>query len=727
MNSASTRRLLLVSFVSLFLELLLIRWISTEVRLFAHLKNLALIACFTGLGIGYGMRRRVVPLSVTFVGTAALVVLSLPESLLGVASLKGLSRYILFTEIYSWMPQAPPLIMGAGLSALLAVFTVIVFIFIPLGQILGEIFRASAHPLTDYTLNVVASLVGILTFTLLSVEGTPPWVWFACTFLPLLFVLPRRLGTWTVALASLAVMLTAPLWLPDSPYRLMLEWSPYQKLQVWGIEARPAGPGQWMLEGAYARPEGAVMYALDVNDTAMMWLLDMSNEAMARHPWLKRPGKIEWYDFPYHIVRAPVRVLVIGAGGGNDTAAALRHGSGHVDAVEIDPSIAAVGRRFHPEHPYDDPRVTVHINDARRYLAATDQKYDLIVFAQLDNTDYNAMSNLSNIRMDSYIYTRECFAQAFRLLAPDGVMVVNFGANDACGRRTVRMLSDATGQMPRSFRNDLQFLFPGQQNTYVIDPSDRLGAALRTDATLATWVAEREARWTPDTDAPDVCDDWPYWFLPKKQIPSLQLIVTVLIVLVSIVLVRLLLPGESRTVSWHFFFLGAAFMLLEVHSITRVALLLGATWLPNAAVISAVLVMIVVANLVVARFKPPVTFSYALLFAAMALQLLPQQWYLNPGSPLSLGVTLFVYALPLFFAGLIFGRSFDGSEAPDDALRSNLLGAICGGLLESLSFVFGMQALVYVVFVLYALSWAALGRRSPIIDVAGLEVTRPAV
>ena len=710
--SPSTRRLLLVSFVSLFLELLLIRWISTEVRLFAHLKNLALIACFTGLGIGYGIRRRAVPLWVTFVGTAALVVFSLPESLIGVASLKGLARYVLFTDLYSWTPQASPLVMAAGFFALLVVFTTIVFIFMPLGQMLGDIFRASTHPLTDYTLNVLASLAGILTFTLLSVEGTPPWVWFLCAFVPLLLVVPRRLGMWAVALGALGIMLATPSWIPDSPYRLALEWSPYQKLQVWRIEAQPAGPGQWSLQGGDARAEGATMYALDVNDTAMMWLLDMSKPEMARHPWLERPGKIEWYDFPYHIVGAPARVLVIGAGGGNDTAAALRHGAGHVDAVEIDPSIAAVGRRFHPEHPYDDPRVTVHINDARRYLAATDQRYDLIVYAQLDNTDYNAMSNLSNIRMDSYIYTRECFAQAYRLLAPNGIMVVNFGASEPWGRRTVRMLTDATGQMPRSFRNDLQFLFPGQQNTYVLDPSGRLDGALRTDTVLAAWVAEREARWTPDTDAPDVCDDWPYWFLPKKQVPSLQLIVTVLIVLVSIVLMRFLLPGHARTVSGHFFFMGAAFMLLEVHSITRVALLLGATWLPNAAVISAVLVMIVVANLVVARWKPPVTLSYTLLFAALAIQLLPSQIYLNPGNPLSLGVTLFVYALPLFFAGLVFGRSFDGSTAPDDALRSNLLGAICGGLLESLSFVFGMRALVYVVFALYALSWAALGSAS---------------
>ena len=53
-----------------------------------------------------------------------------------------------------------------------------------------------------------------------------------------------------------------------------------------------------------------------------------------------------------------------------------------------------------------------------------------------------------------------------------------------------------------------------------------------------------------------------------------------------------------------YLFLGAAFMLLETHLITRVALLLGATWICNAAVISAVLLMIVAANVVVEKWKP---------------------------------------------------------------------------------------------------------------------------
>src|SRR5574340_1121196 len=42
----------LISVLGLFLEMLLIRWIGTEVRIFAYLQNTILVVCFLGLGLG---------------------------------------------------------------------------------------------------------------------------------------------------------------------------------------------------------------------------------------------------------------------------------------------------------------------------------------------------------------------------------------------------------------------------------------------------------------------------------------------------------------------------------------------------------------------------------------------------------------------------------------------------------------------------------------------------
>src|SRR4029077_3503192 len=48
----ATGVLFLVSVLGLFLELMLIRWIGTEIRIFAYLQNTVLVVCFMGLGLG---------------------------------------------------------------------------------------------------------------------------------------------------------------------------------------------------------------------------------------------------------------------------------------------------------------------------------------------------------------------------------------------------------------------------------------------------------------------------------------------------------------------------------------------------------------------------------------------------------------------------------------------------------------------------------------------------
>src|SRR5204863_4846056 len=52
MGGFSWRGLTVSSVFGLYLELLLIRWISSEIRIFAYFKNFVLIACFLGFGLG---------------------------------------------------------------------------------------------------------------------------------------------------------------------------------------------------------------------------------------------------------------------------------------------------------------------------------------------------------------------------------------------------------------------------------------------------------------------------------------------------------------------------------------------------------------------------------------------------------------------------------------------------------------------------------------------------
>ena len=143
---------------------------------------------------------------------------------------------------------------------------------------------------------------------------------------------------------------------------------------------------------------------------------------------------VPYYELPYRLVPHPNNVLILGAGAGNDVAAALRHGAQHIDAVELDPVILRLGRQFHPEHPYSSARVTAHVDDARVFLKKTRDKYDLVVFAFLDST--TLLSGFSSLRLDNYVYTVESFSEAKNALSPHGTLVLSFatGRNFATDR-----------------------------------------------------------------------------------------------------------------------------------------------------------------------------------------------------------------------------------------------------------------------------------------------------
>jgi spermidine synthase len=113
-----------------------------------------------------------------------------------------------------------------------------------------------------------------------------------------------------------------------------------------------------------------------------------------------------------------------GLGTGNDVAAALRAGAGAVDAVEIDPAIQELGRIYHPELPYSDPRVRFVNDDARSFLRTTSATYDLIVYGLLDS--HTLLSHASSVRLDSFVYIVEGFRETRAHLRDDGVVSLSF-------------------------------------------------------------------------------------------------------------------------------------------------------------------------------------------------------------------------------------------------------------------------------------------------------------
>jgi len=127
---------------------------------------------------------------------------------------------------------------------------------------------------------------------------------------------------------------------------------------------------------------------------------------------------------PYHLLRQP-HVLVLGAGGGSDVLQALYHQARLVDAVELNPQIVALLRGEFAEFAgglYDRTDVRVHIGEARGFIAASRQRYDLIQIALLDafSTASAGLYALS----ESYLYTVEAFEEYLRHLNPQGMLAV---------------------------------------------------------------------------------------------------------------------------------------------------------------------------------------------------------------------------------------------------------------------------------------------------------------
>ena len=187
-----------------------------------------------------------------------------------------------------------------------------------------------------------------------------------------------------------------------------------------------------------------------VNKDSHQQALDLSRRPTT-DPYIA--GRARLYNLPYAFA-TPERVLVVGAGTGNDTAAALRNApNAQIDAVEIDPVIARLGRTLHPERPYDAPNVNVIIDDARSFLQKSDERYDLIVFGFLDS--HRLFSHMSSVRMDNYVYTRENFRRVRERLTDDGVVAVTFTIHEKwIADRIFTVMTDAFGHPPLVYQGD---------------------------------------------------------------------------------------------------------------------------------------------------------------------------------------------------------------------------------------------------------------------------------
>ena len=641
-------RLAFASFLMLFVELALIRWTAANNVFVSTATNFVLLASFLGIGLGFLNARsgrdflRWAPVAFALlVGFVLAFPVILASLNVGASPYKGLQGM-----------GALPRPVSLGI-----IFVLTVAVMAGFGQAVSRLFFRF-KPLAAYRLDIAGSLAGIIVFSALSFLDLAPLAWGVIAAGGLVVLLGRGTKWWQwTAVAVVVLLLGMDSFAPHE------QWSPYYKLSV---------------EKLGTKTPAVYVTANNVPYQAARSLAVLHEQK-------------KFYFYPYsHVTKASLKdELIIGAGTGNDVAVALSEGARHVDAVEIDPSLIKIGRELHPDHPYQNPRVTAHVADGREYLQDTSQHYNLILFALPDSL--TAIAGQSSLRLEGYLLTEQSVAQARLHLAPGGTFSMYNYYQPFLLARYATTIDQAFGHEP------------------CVEVGPPLGGRRLAVLTVrasgpvpgCTTVYHGEAV-APATD------DHPFPYLPGRSIPNIYLQILALILIASVVAVKVA-GGSFRRMSGYLdlAFMGAAFLLLETKNIVQFALFFGSTWFVNSLVFGAVLLTVWLAIETASRVKlpPPIVLYIALLASLVLTWVVPQESLLGLPSVLRFLAAGSLAFAPIYLANLIFSQRFKDVATSTDAFAANLLGAIVGGALEYLALITGYRFLLIVTGILYAMAF----------------------
>src|SRR3954469_5219371 len=414
-------RLFLTSFAILFVELMLIRWVPSNVRYIGFFSNFLLIASFFGIGLGIILGRRGwnPRLSLFAIALAAIawVVLTFQLNV----QVRGAG------EIFFGLAESGAADVNFFILPMVVALVVIVLasLALPLGPLLK-----SMPPLKAYAIDIGGALAGIATFAVRPAFGTNPALWFTIAIvLAVILDVGRGISKWTFV--NVGVMLIV-LGFVITHLNVQEVWSAYYRIDK-----------VYITSPANTQPPECANVTLE-----HLYVDGIPHQAL--HP-IGQPCLEPIYTqvyrwFPDHKFG---NVLIVGAGNGSDVAQALAHKADHVDAVEIDPALMQLGINDHPNHPYSDQRVSRYINDGRAFLRTTptSTKYDLVIFALPDSL--TLVSSQSAIRLESFLFTEEAFGSVRDHLSDQGIFVLyNYYREPWLVQKLSNMLDDSFGQPP---------------------------------------------------------------------------------------------------------------------------------------------------------------------------------------------------------------------------------------------------------------------------------------
>lgn len=238
---------------------------------------------------------------------------------------------------------------------------------------------------------------------------------------------PVPRGIWVPVGAALLLVLGLGLLRPGWDPRLMqaglFRWGSTVRFPSWSAFRQVAVKDRFLysrdgMDATIAVQElDPLSRNLRVNGKVDASVGDMATQLMVGH--------IPMFMHPH-----PQRAMVVGLGCGATAAAVLRHPGVTADVAEISPEMVEAAGYFEPwnDSVLKNPRMSLHVLDAREFLLLTDRRYDVIV-SEPTNVWVPGVANLFTRDFYHVVHSRlqpgGLFAQWMQVYAAEPAMVAS--------------------------------------------------------------------------------------------------------------------------------------------------------------------------------------------------------------------------------------------------------------------------------------------------------------